>query len=181
MYSDISNVFLNNIRAIRFYVNSVDQTMNNSFGEELLDNGNATFAAIIYMIVKAKKLGLEISDSAESLENIPQEAINYIKEIENIVENLIQEMKGNKDAISLYSHLPKDIRKEYQKFEVKEKQKEILYRGSLLLLVTYFENLIAGVLRKNFAKYPQRISLNDKSVSYRMLTEVNDIEEIKKF
>ena len=48
-----------------------------------------------------------------------------------------------------------------------------------MLLVTYFENLIAGVLRENFTKYPQRILLNEKSVSYRMLTEVNDIEEIK--
>lgn len=175
MYNDISNVFLNNIKAIRFYVNSVDQTMDNHFSEKLIDSDEAFTAVMIYMIAKAKERGIEISNTSQSLENIPQEAVDYIKEIVN----LVHEIECDEDKIPLYRYLPKDIKKEYQKIEIIEKQKEILYRGSLLLLVTYFENLIAGVLRENFKKYPQRILLNEKSVSYRMLTEVNDIEEIK--
>ena len=175
MYSDISNVFLNNIRAIRFYINSVNKAMDNPFNEEFTNSDSAFVAAIIFRVAQVKKLGIEISDVVQSLENVPQEAIKYLEEIEN----LVHEIECGKDQFPLHSYLPKDIKKEYQKFEAREKQKEILYRGSLLLLVTYFENLIAGVLRENFVKYPQRIALNEKSVSYRVLTEVNDIEEIK--
>ncbi len=175
MYRDISNIFLNNIRAIRFYIDSVDQTMENSINESLIDNNNSFGAAMIYFVVKAKEKGIKILDESKPLDDVPQEAITFIKYLEDFV----QEIEQNKDKFSLYSYLPKNIKKEYQMFEAQEKQKEILYRGSLLLVVTYFENLIASVLRENFAKYPQRIALNEKSVSYKMLTEVNDIEEIK--
>lgn len=175
MYKDISNIFLNNIRAIRFYIDSVDQTMDNPFSEKIIDSDNAFVAAMIYLVTQAKEREIKIGDELQSLEGMPQEAVDYMKNIENLVLEI--ECSGNK--ISLYNYLPKDIKKEYQKFEAREKQKEILYRGSLLLVVTYFENLIASVLRGNFAKYPQRIALNEKSVSYKMLTEVNNIEEIK--
>lgn len=176
MYSDISNVFLNNIRAIRFYVNSVEQTMSYPFSEELLNtDDNAFLAAMVFNITKVKKRGYEMSKELRTIENIPQEVINYVKKVENFV----HEIERDKDKLPLYNYLPKGIKKEYRKLEVGEKQKEILYRGSLLLLVTYFENLIAGVLKENFVKYPQRIALNEKSVSYKVLTEVNDIEEIK--
>lgn len=175
MYSDISNVFLNNIRAIRFYVNSVEQTMGNPFNEELANNDNAFVAAMIFMVNKVREHGLETSKVLQTLEFVPQEAIDYIKKFENFVHEIV----CSEEKLPLYNYLPKDIRKEYRKFEVEERQKEILYRGSLLLLVTYFENLIAGVFKENFVKYPQRIALNEKSVSYKVLTEVNDIEEIK--
>ena len=175
MYSDISRVFLNNIRAIRFYINSVGQTMDAPFSVEMIDSKNAYVAAMIYFVKKSKERGIKIVDELSSLESMPQEAVDYIKNIDDFV----QEIEHDEDKISLYNYLPKDVKKEYQKFEAREKQKEILYRGSLLLVVTYFENLIASVLRENFAKYPRRIELSEKSVSYKMLTEVNDIEEIK--
>lgn len=175
MYSDISKAFLNDIKAIRFYVDSVDQTMDNPISEKTMDSDNAFTAAIIYMIVKAKKQGVVLSDVSESFEEVPQEVVKFFKEMEDVIGNIINDIEGN----DLQSYMPKEIKREYQKFEIREKQKEILYRGSLLLLVTYFENLIARVLRENFIKYPQRISLEEKSVSYKMLTEINDIEEIR--
>lgn len=173
MYSEINQIFLNNLRAIKYYVSSVDPTMDNVLDERLIRNEDSMFASMIYMVTKAQKKGFKISDESQHFEDVPEEAVNYIKSFES----LVQKMEGEEDKIPNY--LPKNIRREYQKFEAREKQKEILYTGSLLLLVTYFENLIAGILRESFIKYPQRISLDEKSVSYKMLTEMNDIEEIK--
>ncbi len=173
MYSEISSIFLNNLRAIRYYVSSVDPTMNNVLDEKLTNSEDAIFAGMIYMVTKAQERGFKISDESQRFEDVPEEAVSFIKSFEN----LVQEMESSGNKIS--SCLPSNIRREYQKYEAREKQKEILYRGSLLLLVTYFENLIAGVLRESFVKYPQRISLDEKSVSYKMLTEMNSIEEIK--
>ncbi len=175
MYRDISDVFLNSIRAIRFYIDSVDQTMDTPINESVIYNDYSFGAAMIYSVVKAKEKGIKILDETQTLVDVPQKAIEFIKGLED----LVQEIDQHRNDTPFYSYLPKNIKKEYQKFEAREKQKEILYRGSLLLVVTYFENLIASVLRENFAKYPQRIALNEKSVSYKMLTEVNDIEEIK--
>lgn len=172
MYSDIGNVFLNNIRAIRLYINSVEQTMDNPFSDKSIENENTLAAVLIYIVTKAKECGINLSDTSQSFEYMPQEDIN---DIINELERLAQGMECD----NFYRYLPKGIKREYRALEAREKQKEILYRGSLLLLVTYFENLVAGVLRENFVKYPQRIALNEKSVSYRVLTEVNDIEEIK--
>ncbi len=173
MYSEISSIFLNNLRAIRYYVSSVDPTMDNVLDEKLTNSEDAIYAGMIYMVTKAQEEGFKISDESQRFEDVPEETVSFIKGFEN----LVQEMESSGNKIS--SCLPSNIRREYQQYEAREKQKEILYRGSLLLLVTYFENLIAGVLRENFMKYPQRISLDEKSVSYKMLTEINNIEEIK--
>lgn len=177
MYSEISNVFLNNIRAIKFYVNSVDQNMGKPFIETVVNNTDIDkiIAAMIYQIASLKEKEMKISDILRSREDIPEEIIEYIKQMESLVD----EMESDSENLPILNYLPRAIRKEYRNFEARERQKEILYRGSLLLIVTYFENLIAGVLRENFVKYPQRIALNEKSVSYKVLTEVNDIEEIK--
>ncbi len=173
MYSEISSIFLNNLRALRYYVSSVDPTMDIVLDAKLISSQDAIFAGIIYMLTKAQEEGYQLSDESRRFEDVPEEAVNFIKSLEN----LFQEMGSDGSKVS--SYLPRNIRVEYQKFEAREKQKEILYRGSLLLLVTYFENLIAGVLRESFVKYPQRISLDEKSVSYKMLTEMENIEEIK--
>ena len=178
MYSSICKTFLDDIRAIRFYVDNVEQTTDDRFDKNTILTNEAFNAAIIYLIVQGKKHGIVISDLpdvSESLESMSQDALNYLKEMEAYIEKIINEVK-EKD---IQSYLPKGIKKEYQKIEIRGKQKEILYRGALLLLVTYFENLIARILRENFIKYPQRISLDEKTVSYKMLTEINNIDDIR--
>lgn len=175
MYNDIINSFLNNIRAIRFYISSVDQTMDRPWHRELVGNKDSVLASMIYYVAKAQQRGINLLESPSPMEDMPEEIVGYIKEIERIV----QEIESDGNNVYFHRYLPKGVKEEYQKLEAIEKQKEILYRGSLLLLVTYFENLIAGVMRESFIKYPQRISLDEKSVSYKILAEMNDIEEIK--
>jgi len=147
--------------------------MDNVMDEKQINNNDSLFAGTIYTMEKIKERGSSLSDRSQEVENMPQEVIDYLKAIEN----LIQEMED--DGEKLPDCLPRNIKREYQKFEAKERQKEILYKGSLLLLVTYFESLIASVLRESFVKHPQRISLDEKSVSYKVLTELNNIEEIR--
>lgn len=173
MYSSISNIFLNNIKALKYYVDSVEPTMSNLLNEKVIDEDDDFIAAMIYMVTKSQADGVILSEEMRLSGNAPETAINCVKNFEDIVQEM--EMDGKK----IPDFLPKNIRKEYRDYEVKEKQKEILYRGSLLLVVTYFENLIASVMRVCFSKYPQRISLDEKSVSYKMLTEVNSVEDIK--
>lgn len=173
MYGDICNIFLNNTKAIRYYVDSLGSTMSNLLKVKTIDETDSFMAAMIYMVTKAQHRGFKISDEIQLFDDDPKDFVDLVKRFEDLIREI--ESGGNR----IPEYLPRNIKKEYQDFEVREKQEEILYRGSLLLLVTYFENLVAGVFRECFVKYPQRISLNEKSVSYKMLTEMNDIEEIK--
>ena len=129
MYRDISDVFLNSIRAIRFYIDSVDQTMDTPINESVIYNDYSFGAAMIYSVVKAKEKGIKILDETQTLVDVPQKAIEFIKGLED----LVQEIDQHRNDTPFYSYLPKNIKKEYQKFEAREKQKEILYRGIYIL------------------------------------------------
>ncbi len=80
-----------------------------------------------------------------------------------------------------YRSVPKQVKESYIKVEALRKQNEILYSGSLMLLVTYFENTIAKILKKDIQRHPQRMSLETKSVSYKILEMSNDIEDVRNF
>lgn len=96
------------------------------------------------------------------------------------IEELVDECEMKDGSMNTYIPLPKELKKEYKEIESMQKQKTILYNGSLMLLITYYENLIAGLFREDFIKYPDRIHLDSKSVTYKILEEFNDIAEIKR-
>lgn len=171
--------FLESIRALRFYVKSVEENIDSSLSEEAMKNENALYAFMIFLVIKSKKNGIDIINELQRSDEVPERTVTFFRDAVSRAENFIQEKEIDGKKVYKYRYLPKSIKKEYQKFEVEEKQQEILYSGFLMLLVTYFENLVAGVLKKDFIKYPKRISLDEKSVSYKLLSEIGDIEEIK--
>ncbi|RKI79353.1 hypothetical protein D7V83_15565 [bacterium 0.1xD8-71] len=120
MYNYICSIFLNNLRALRYYVSSVSPTMDNVMDEKQINNNDSLFAGTIYTMEKIKERGSSLSDRSQEVENMPQEVIDYLKAIEN----LIQEMED--DGEKLPDCLPRNIKREYQKFEAKERQKEIV-------------------------------------------------------
>lgn len=107
------------------------------------------------------------------------DVIDFLDDAINRFDKLITEKEIDGKKIYQFKYVPKQIKREYEKFAMLEKQGDILYSGALMLLVTYFENLVAGVLKKDFIKHPQRVSLDEKAVSYKLLAEIGDIEEIK--
>ena len=186
MYSDITNTFLNSIRALRFYVSSVEKNMEDYRADYMnMDKPiqeNLLIAQILRILILLKRKGIdsnEIEILDEILDEIPDELNDIFKKLIIDIDEFIQEKTINGKTTYEYKSLPKDVMESYRKLESEEKQKEILYSGSLMLLITYFENLISGVMKKDFTRYPGRVALNEKSVSYKLLTEVQNVEEIK--
>ena len=98
MYSEISSIFLNNLRALRYYVSSVDPTMDIVLDAKLISSQDAIFAGIIYMLTKAQEEGYQLSDESRRFEDVPEEAVNFIKSLEN----LFQEMGSDGSKVSSY-------------------------------------------------------------------------------
>lgn len=179
MYSDITDVFLSSIRALRFYVDSVEENIDYPKAEMNGESAETILAMLMHIVLRGKKHGRILSDVVQYPENMPQDVIDFLDDAINRFDKLITEKEIDGKKIYQFKYVPKQIKREYEKFAMLEKQGDILYSGALMLLVTYFENLVAGVLKKDFIKHPQRVSLDEKAVSYKLLAEIGDIEEIK--
>lgn len=179
MYSDITEVFLSSIRALRFYVNSVEDNIEYPITTEEGISDEALTALLMRTVIQGRKNNLTLTKDIEYPKDMPEEAKVFLYGIIEKIDKLITEKSIDGKTKYEFKYVPKKIKKEYEKFDVLEKQEEILYSGSLMLLVTYFENLVAGVLKKDFIKHPKRVSLDEKSVSYKLLVEIGDIEEVK--
>lgn len=173
MYTSIVGSFLNSINSLRFYVNGVDPIIMKE--DELLDN-DSTLAMLMIM---AKELKIKNISADELLfpEDFPDELEQQIKEGLKYFSDIVDISMDGKTG--RYRSLPKTVKESYIKIEASKKQREILYSGSLMLLITYFESTIAKILKTDLQKHPKRLSLDTKTVSYKMLEMSDSIEDVR--
>lgn len=185
MYSKILGAFSNSLNSLRNYIEYTDEAINRKV-DNMIDEQESFpkfMALLLRQCVKWKEKGNE-SYFEKILGTIPPEIPEEVKnqwgDFICGVEKLVDECGMTDGSINTYRSMPKEIRDEYKRVEALERQKEILYNGSLMLLVTYYENLVARLFKEDFIKYPERIHLDSKCVTYKILEELNDVEEIKK-
>lgn len=176
MYSNIIETFLKSIHALRFYVDSVEP-LANKHSIEVSDNPVAT---IMWVVKLCKELGQDPDSIVmECFETAPDEMKESIKKMLALINESIREKEVDGKVNYYFPGFPKKVTDQLEKMELQEKQKSILYSGSLMLLITYFENLISKIFKKDFIDHPQKISLDSKSVPYKILEESGSIEEVK--
>lgn len=173
MYTSIASSFLNSIHSLRFYVNSVNSIITKE--DELLDN-DSTLAMLMIM---AKELKINNINADELLfpEDFPEDTAQEIKKSLKYFSDMVDISMDGKTG--RYRSLPKTVKESYIKLEASKKQRDILYSGSLMLLVTYFESTIAKIIKTDLQKHPKRLSLDTKTVSYKMLEMSNSIEDVR--
>lgn len=184
MYSELLGNFLINLKTLRCYVDNVHLNIEKSF--EDYENNDITVESLIARLLRgsvvAKQRGIDdFWDELDEIlsETMPEESkeqfLDYIKKIEQVID--VSKLK--KSNATSYSAMSKKLKDEYQKLESLQGQQEILYNGSLMLLITYYENLVAQLFKNDFVKHPERINLDSKGVTYKVLAELNDVEMIK--
>ena len=185
MYSSLLGSFLSNINALRYYISSVDQTIKNSINN-IRHKGTVSKNEMIALLMKA--CVNERNEGADSFaekmsEGFPDDMSDDEKEKYRIffsnIERLVKELNFEDENAYAYSKLTKELKGEYQKLDSIANQKRILYNGSFMLLITYYEHLIASLFKKDFSDHPERIHLDSKSVTYKIMMECNDLEAIK--
>lgn len=173
MYTSIVGSFLNSIQALKMYVDNVEPMQINM--DRSIDS--ASLLAIIMSLAKDLKISKVNIEDIEFPEIIPEEIAKDIKEYLKDFGEMVELSQDGKSG--RYSSIPKELKESYRKIEAIQKQNEILYSGSLMLLITYFENTISKIFKADLQRHPQRMSLENKSVSYKILEASKSIEDVK--
>ncbi len=176
MYTSIVGSFLNSIHSLRFYVNSVDPIIMKE--DELLDKlDNDSILAMLMFLAKELKIKNMSADEILFPEDFPEDLVEEVKRGLKYYSDIVDISMDGKTG--RYRSLPKTVKESYIKIEASTKQGDILYSGSLMLLVTYFESTIAKILKTDLQKHPKRLSLDTKTVSYKMLEMSDSIEDVR--
>lgn len=179
MYTGIMNSFLESIRALKYYVESVEFANIEKIDETEVSD-TLIMAALMFIAKKLKLNNCNIDDTNlfdDFPEEISEEHINIIKGIITRLTDIFEISPDGKTGE--FRGVPKEIKQKYNKLSAYKKQKEILYSGTLLLLVTYFENTISKIFKADFQKHPNRISLENKTISYNILEISENIADIR--
>ena len=175
MYTSIIGSFLSSIQALRLYVSSVEPVILKN--EDVTDS--ETIMAMLLHIAKDLKIRNMDTDEITFPQNIPDEIVHEIKKNIQLFWDMLEISEDGKSG--RYRSLPKTLKQSYARIEALDKQNEILYSGSLILLVTYFENTIAKIFKEDLQNHPKRMSLDTKMVSYKILEMSNNIEDVREY
>lgn len=173
MYTSIIGSFLNSIQALKLYVDNVEP-MHIDIDRNM---DNASVLAMLMSLAKQMKITKMNIEDLEFPDEVPEEVSEnlkgYLKDFWELVE-ISQDGKSGR-----YSSMPKELKEPYRRIEAIQMQNKILYSGSLMLLITYFENTISKIFKSDLQRHPQRMSLENKTVSYKILEVSNNIEDVK--
>ena len=175
MYTSIIGSFLSSIQALRLYVSSVEPVILKN--EDVTDS--ETIMAMLLHIAKDLKIRNMDTDEITFPQNIPDEIVHEIKKNIQLFWDMLEISEDGKSG--RYRSLPKTLKQSYARIEALDKQNEILYSGSLILLVTYFENTIAKIFKEDLQNHPKIMSLDTKMVSYKILEMSNNIEDVREY
>ena len=183
MYNDIVSSYASSMHAIKAYVSSVEELVGE--GDQLI-NGASILVRIMWIAKLFKEKGIDIEDFdfAKTLPediDVPEGKMSDVKRLmRDLVEAMSEQLVVSEDGkTATYGHMSKDIKEQFIKIEAEKRKPDLLYSGSLMLLVTYFENLVSKVIKEDLKLHPQRMSLENKQVPYSMLEKANDISDIK--
>lgn len=190
MYFNIIKDYVDNIKGLKSYIDIVEKTV---FIEEEVKYCKLTTDLIDWAIrdigrEKVEIVNLDIDSNEEEVDmdklrseinelkkkNIPiKKRIKILTKMLYI--NSYEFKDGSLNIIVKNWFLSKNIKEDIEKEYAKKKQKAILYEGTLMLLVTYFEDMLSTLLAQDLRHY-SRIDISGKSIS---LSELNDLDDIK--
>ena len=181
MYTSIINSFLESIRALRYYVESVEFANTTQIDNLEMEKNDALLVAALMSVAKTLKLNNCNIDEFDFFKDYPGELSQESKDnLHDIIKKLGDMFVVSQDGqTGEFRGVPKKIRSEYKKNSAVQKQKDILYSGTLMLLVTYFENTVAKIFRIDFQRHPGRMSLENKTVAYSILEMSENIQEVR--
>lgn len=172
MYKKLINEYQTNIHSLRMYLENAEEAF--KIKKEFLKESSDLIMLLDYFnIVKE-----EVSE-----EDIEREEKK--KRISEVVEKqIIDNMRMTDDGGVEFKFKDLEVRKRIietaNKMDKKIKQDKILYSGTLMLLVVYFEEMLSKMLLTDLLKYP-RIKIEENSITFEELKDLGSIDEAKKY
>lgn len=172
MYKKLIKEYQINIHSLIMYLENAEEAF--KIKKEFLKESSDLIMLLDYFnIVKE-----EVSE-----EDIEREEKK--KRISEVVEKqIIDNMRMTDDGGVEFKFKDLEVRKRIietaNKMDKKIKQDKILYSGTLMLLVVYFEEMVSKMLLTDLLKYP-RIKIEENSITFEELKDLGSIDEAKKY
>lgn len=169
MYIDLLTKYYNNLNALMDYVTAIKPIAESTFENKITrkEIKNFTFNSYVEFLSydnwEKVILESEISDAHK--------------------EKLIREINATQDSLEQLGVSIDDLKKgnmytnKMPNLNAYLKMEKIIYGGSLILSVIYFENLFSDLFRDDFSKYP--VLLEKKEVSYKVVIQSENLKDIK--
>lgn len=168
MYKELLDRFTLNLESLKMYVESAREVL--KMEEDFLEKNAGAFMLMEYWNIKqGAKSVLDVNTKEELLELFDTE--------------IIKEYSADKGKINITFNnhkMAKKFEDSIDKLKCKLKQTDILYSGTLMLLVVYFEEMFSKMLLKDLLKYP-RIKIENNTLTFEEIKDLGSIDEAKKY
>lgn len=163
MYEEILNNYISNIEALRTYVSCVEPILISN-GEESLKCDKNVLLFIVSNLAKSLKEDDTIKGSfGENIEKLIQENEEKLNDASELRKSIkTRKVISFMDSLLVYG-----------------KQFDVLFQGSLISLIVYFELLISKLLTLHIKKYPK--ILNSKTLSLEEIYQFGSIDDAQKY
>ncbi|EDT16303.1 hypothetical protein M3X99_04115 [Clostridium perfringens] len=172
MYKKLIKEYQVNINSLNMYLENAEEAF--KIKKEFLKESSDLIMLLDYINIKKEELNEENTEKEEK-----KRKISEVVE-KQIIENMRMTDDGGVEFKLKNYEVKNRILETANKMDKKIKQDRILYSGTLMLLVVYFEEMISKMLLTDLLKYP-RIKIEENSITFEELKDLGSIDEAKKY
>lgn len=164
MYLDLLKKFINNINALKYFVDNVQPVL-------ILSQTSAVEKRDIVF----KKFLNEFEDL-----QLPSDENDKIGIPTDLQSGDIEKEDKTINKLPLYKTL-KEMKVADEEVELANLQTSVLYQSSLISLVVFMELLISNLIQNHLSAYPEIIQKESKSLTLEQIRELGSFKEADKF
>lgn len=172
MYKRLIKEYQTNIYSLTMYLENAEEAF--KIKKEFLKESSDLLMLLDYINIKKEEVNKENTEKEEKKRKIS----------EVVEKKIIENMKITDDGDIEFELKGPDVKKRIMEsvrnMDYKIKQDKILYSGTLMLLVVYFEEMLSKMLLTDLLKYP-RIRIEENSITFEELKDLGSIDEAKKY
>ncbi|MFR5097735.1 MAG: hypothetical protein ACLTEA_08685 [Clostridium perfringens] len=172
MYKKLIHEYQTNIHSLIMYLENAEEAF--KIKKEFLKESSDLIMLLDYFNIVKEEVSEEDIEREEKKKRI----------YEVVEKQIIDNMRMTDDGGVEFKFKDLEVRQRIietaDKMDKKIKQDKILYSGTLMLLVVYFEEMVSKMLLTDLLKYP-RIKLEENSITFEELKDLGSIDEAKKY
>lgn len=172
MYNELISNYLLNIESLRMYIESVEEVI--EIKSEFVKDKDSFPMLLRYSLIKMS--------TPEELD-IDSKGIrkNVIEFVEKEMIDNCEVDKNGRISIELNPEVNREkLFESMNIFNLQTKQHNILYSGTLMLLVVYFEEMFGKMILNDLIKY-SRIKIKESKLTFEELEDFGSVDEAKKY
>lgn len=173
MYKSILKNYMNNIKTLRSFVSGVESSLLQK-EEEVIKKNSMGLLPMIFAFSQLNPDKYKLSDKQiKECINIFEDQVNVVKKDEDDLTKGVSVTIKGKAGVGLNNAM--------KEINLQKGQINMLYQNSLINLIVFFELLISRVLHTHITKFPEIMSIKDKTLSLEDIRKLGSFEDAEKY